>query len=99
MSNDRVGRYITTKLNGHWKNHPGQRDFVHGTYHAAAGTMHGGIGALLALGGNKNTANFAFDRARKDFIRTHDHWIKGENRNNRTDYNPSPPRRPGCLIF
>ena len=53
MSNDRVGRYITTKLNGHWKNHPGQRDFVHGTYHAAAGTMHAGFGALLAFGGNK----------------------------------------------
>ena len=99
MSDIKCLRRLTTNMRPYWKNHPRQRDIVHGSFHAAAGTFHAGCGSLIALGGNRNTARYAFERARADFKRTHDHWIKGENRNNFRDYNPSPPRKGLCNIF
>ena len=100
MSNDPYGRRLTTRLNGYWKNHPGQRDFVHGTYHAGAGVLLGGVGLMhysLYNNGNQRFSNQFFDRSRADFERTRDHWFRGENRNDRKNYNPSPQRQ--CNIF
>jgi hypothetical protein len=37
MSNNPFLRNITNSLNGYWKDHPGQRDTVHGTYHLIEG--------------------------------------------------------------
>ena len=95
MSNDPIWRTITNALNGYWKNHPIQLDLVHGTYHVGAGTFWGALGVVDAT---KNLVTFkgfqsdCFNKAGKDFKRTHDHWIKGENRNDRINYNKSPAR-------
>lgn len=78
MSNDPFGRAVTNLLDPYWKDHPIQRDLVHGGYHLIRGI----IWALL----------WKKDKADADFQRTNDHWIRGENRNNREAYNLSPSR-------
>lgn len=93
MSNDPFGRKITEMLEPHWKNHPGQRDAVHGAYHAGAGCFWGAAGAVEGAFNfvqGKGFTTDKFDKAGKDFQRCHDHWVKGENRNDRENYNPSP---------
>ena len=102
MSNDRLGRFITNSLNGYWKNHPGQRDYVHGSYHQMANYFWQGA-ALSQLCSSSNLEDkkksiaYCFDRARRDRDRRDDHWIRGENRNDRQNYNPSPDK--GCNIY
>ena len=97
MSNDPFGRSITNALNGYWKNHPGQRDFVHGTYHQGASIFWQGMGHVNKLANNNRGASACFNRAAQDAKRRDDHWIRGENRNDRAHYNPSPEKQ--CIIF
>ena len=52
MSNDPIGRAITDKLRGYWKNHPGQRDFVHGTYHQGANLFWQGMAVTQVIAQN-----------------------------------------------
>ena len=95
MSNDPFFRGVTNKLKPYWKNHPIQRDIAHGTYHAIRG-VGWGVGGTVQAAGNavkgKGFKSNCFDKAKKDFKRTGDHWIRGENRNDRKNYNKSPKR-------
>ena len=93
MSNDPVGRKITTKLNPYWKNHPGQRDAVHGTYHLGAAGAQVGAYSALPLPLKVAVGQKLIKGAKKDLKRCHDHWVKGENRNDRVHYNKSPRRK------
>ena len=86
MSNDPVGRAITNSLSGYWKDHPIQRDMVHGAYHAIRGVGWAVPGIF---------SESCRQKAAADFKRVDDHWFKGENRNDREHYNPSPGKSPG----
>ena len=44
MSNDPIGRAITKALDPYWKDHPNQRDAVHGLYHNMAGNLWNALG-------------------------------------------------------
>ena len=95
MSNDPFFRGVTNKLKPYWKNHPIQRDIAHGTYHAIRGVGWGVGGTVQATGNavkGKGFKSNCFDKAKKDFKRTGDHWVRGENRNDRKNYNKSPKR-------
>ena len=81
MSNNPFLRDITNSLNDHWKDHPGQRDFFHGTYHLIEGVKWS-IGGIFSKS--------CREKAAADFQRAHDHLIDGENRNDREHYNRSP---------
>ena len=67
MSNDPIGRAITNALKPYWEKHPNQRDAVHGLYHHIAGSIRNTLGQK--------------DKAKKDFKRSDDHWIRHENQN------------------
>ncbi len=68
MSNDPIGRAITTALDPYWQNHPNQRDAIHGLYHNIAGNFWNAVGQK--------------EKAEKDFKRRDDHWVRHENREN-----------------
>ena len=102
MSNDPFGRALTNRLNGYWVNHPGQRDFVHGTYHQGANLFWQGMGVTQFFAQNRmedkrRMVAYCLNRARQDAKRRDDHWIRGENRNDRIHYNPSPEKQ--CILF
>ena len=102
MTDDPLGRCISRSLNGYWKNHPGQRDYVHGTYHQTANLFWQGASLAQLCSSNKiedkrRNIAYCFDRARRDRDRRDDHWIRGENRNDRVNYNSSPNRI--CNIY
>ena len=95
MSNDPFFRNVTNKLGPYWKNHPIQRDIAHGGYHAIRGVAWGVGGTFDATKNfvtGKGFQSDYFNKAGDDFKRTGDHWIRGENRNDREHYNKSPAR-------
>ena len=100
MSNSPRGRKITSNLQPYWKNHPLQRDIVHGSYHLMRGIQHSvnatnGVSDTIdmfyddpeMINAAMNYRNKEFDMANKDFDRAKSHIIDGENRNDKINYN------------
>ena len=93
MSNDVIGRFITNLLAPYWKDHPGQRDAVHGLYHYGAEKMWDFGSMLFQAAGDIDMARECYSRAEDDRRRCYMHWFQGINRNDRDNYNPSPERK------
>ena len=108
MSNSPRGRNITNKLQPYWKDHPGQRDFVHGSYHLIRGIQH----SVNATSGASDMIDMFYDdpkminsamkykenefkMADRDFARAKSHIIDGENRNDHINYNSNG----NCNLF
>ena len=107
MSNSTRGRRLTNYLQPYWKDHPAQRDIVHGIYHIGAGINH----SIKATGASDmidmfyddpemiNAAmdyrNSEYEKADKDFARAKSHIIDGENRNDSKNYNTNSD----CNLF
>ena len=108
MSNSPRGRAITNYLDPYWKDHPFQRDIVHGTYHLMKGISHSvnatsGVSDIIDMNYDdpemiKAALEYReseFNLADKDFDRATSHIIDGENRNDHKNYNTNG----GCNIF
>ena len=107
MSNSPRGRRITNNLQPYWKDHPWQRDMVHGGYHLLKGIKHyanamGAHDAIDMFYDDPEIINAAMDYRRsemdmgdKDFARAKSHIIDGENRNDSVNYNTNG----NCNLF